>query len=180
VLHDPHITSVAKLVPDMYRRIACSTAAVVTASVLLNSCNEESKRTTPVLTGSSEHTGIQINTVVGSLNSVHRTALPRSSEYTHGELKWSLGSQGSWLKVLIPVANCDETSKPHNSTTEKFDSMVLEVTGNTFTKDVLQSEADVFVVFYAPWCGYCKRLCKCGAAISRLWSVYGSLRYQGL
>jgi hypothetical protein len=180
VLHDPHITSVAKLVPDMYRRIACSTAAVVAASVLLNSCNEESKPTTPVLTGSSEHTGIQINTVVGSLNSVHRTALPRSSEYTHGELKWSLGSQGSWPKVLIPVANCDETSKPHNSTTEKFGSMVLEVTGNTFTKDVLQSEADVFVVFYAPWCGYCKRLCKCGAAISRLWSVYGSLRYQGL
>jgi thiol-disulfide isomerase/thioredoxin len=136
----------------------------------MNHRNAESKRTTPVPSRLSEHIDIQIHMVVGLLDSVYRTVLPKSLRYTGDEL-------GSWLNDLVPLANCDETNKPHSSTAEKPDSMVVEVTGNTFTKDVLQSEDDVFVVFYAPWCGYCKRLCKCGSAINRLWSVYGSLRY---
>eukprot|EP00413_Alexandrium_margalefii_P001387 CAMPEP_0204516902 /NCGR_PEP_ID=MMETSP0661-20131031/3384_1 /ASSEMBLY_ACC=CAM_ASM_000606 /TAXON_ID=109239 /ORGANISM="Alexandrium margalefi, Strain AMGDE01CS-322" /LENGTH=526 /DNA_ID=CAMNT_0051522283 /DNA_START=10 /DNA_END=1590 /DNA_ORIENTATION=- len=35
---------------------------------------------------------------------------------------------------------------------------VLTVTGNTFEKLVLDPNKDVFVEFYAPWCGHCQKL----------------------
>lgn len=44
-------------------------------------------------------------------------------------------------------------------------SKVVEVTTETFEQVVLKSDKDVFVVFYAPWCGYCKRLGECNLAV---------------
>ena len=37
-------------------------------------------------------------------------------------------------------------------------SSVLELTPETFDKTVVQSSERWFVMFYAPWCGHCKKL----------------------
>ena len=38
------------------------------------------------------------------------------------------------------------------------DGSVRVVVGNSFDSDVMDNEKDVFVEFYAPWCGHCKAL----------------------
>lgn len=37
-------------------------------------------------------------------------------------------------------------------------SKVVTLTDSTFDGIVLDPEKDVFVEFYAPWCGHCKKL----------------------
>lgn len=58
-------------------------------------------------------------------------------EYLSGNLKPVLRSQ----------------PKPRRS-----DSPVTVVVGSTFEEIVLNSGKDVFIEFYAPWCGHCKAL----------------------
>ena len=51
--------------------------------------------------------------------------------------------------------------KPHLKSEEPPKSNkepVYKLVGKTFRKDVLESDKDVFVKFYAPWCGHCKAL----------------------
>ena len=38
------------------------------------------------------------------------------------------------------------------------DGLVYKLVGKTFDRDVINNDNDVFVKFYAPWCGHCKAL----------------------
>ena len=48
--------------------------------------------------------------------------------------------------------------------------MITEINKDNFEKEVLRSEKPVVADFWAPWCGYCRRL---APAIDRLESEYG-------
>jgi len=53
------------------------------------------------------------------------------------------------------------TIKPHfksEAVPEKNDDPVTVVVGNTFEELVVNNDKDVFIEFYAPWCGHCKSL----------------------
>ena len=58
----------------------------------------------------------------------------------------------SFLSGTLPVKLKSEPAPADNS------GAVTVVTGNTFSEIVLNDAADVFVEFYAPWCGHCKNL----------------------
>jgi len=40
---------------------------------------------------------------------------------------------------------------------DTFEGGVRVVTGNLFKEDVIDRDEDVFVFFYAPWCGHCNK-----------------------
>jgi len=56
----------------------------------------------------------------------------------------------------------DGSVKPHLKSQEipeqDPDSNVVTLVGKNFEKEVFESGKDVFVEFYAPWCGHCKNL----------------------
>ena len=56
----------------------------------------------------------------------------------------------SMLVVLVGTASAGP--EPDTS------SYVIDLTANNFQQEVESSEDIVFVEFYAPWCGHCKKL----------------------
>lgn len=53
---------------------------------------------------------------------------------------------------------------------EKQEQAVIEVVADEFDKYVLQSDKDVLVEFYAPWCTHCKRLAPTYAKLAELYA----------
>jgi thiol-disulfide isomerase/thioredoxin len=63
-------------------------------------------------------------------------------------------------RQLLTHCEAAPPASPASSSQPQSASHVLELTAESFASAVLRSDEDVLVMFYAPWCGYCRRLCK--------------------
>jgi len=74
---------------------------------------------------------------------------PDSSEFDQKTIStWLDGITSGSIKPNFKSAPIPETN----------DGPVTIVVGNTFDDIVIKSDKDVFIEFYAPWCGHCKQL----------------------
>ena len=87
---------------------------------------------------------------------VEDRASNRNFVYTAGEAGLSAESLSGHFQSFL-----DGSLQPNLKTQEPpqdNDGVVRVVVGSTFRAEVLDNEKDVFVEYYAPWCGHCKAL----------------------
>ena len=76
--------------------------------------------------------------------------------------KYNLEGEITEDNVLKFVKDWEEGKlKPHLKSEEipkTNNEPVYKLVGKSFNKEVIESDKDVFVKFYAPWCGHCKAL----------------------
>ncbi len=140
-------------------KLLVGTIGVTTTAVAL--CNGTTKRKLD-----SFHSFCENNNENSCASSKMVTAMP---------LVLPLDIWKSSLGKIVSVSHCHEAgdkcckeaaqpdSTPSTSTElnkKNTENRVVELSALSFDEAVLKNDKDVFVVFYAPWCGYCKRLCK--------------------
>jgi hypothetical protein len=118
-----------------------------------------------------QHNSDVIQNAVGNkANSSGIRTYSLTNEFDH-YLWLALGPLNFIPRSIVSVSTCEsenyqckvseQSTAVSTSNVDQTNKGVLEVTGSSFEEAVLNSDGDVLVVFYAPWCGYCKRLSKC-------------------
>jgi protein disulfide-isomerase A1 len=86
----------------------------------------------------------------------------RLVDFRKGQNKYKFTDEITEGNILQFLKNWEENKLERYLKTEeepeKNDEPVYKLVGKTFERDVLKSDKDVFVKFYAPWCGHCKKL----------------------
>ncbi len=76
-----------------------------------------------------------------------------------GEVEALLGRiKRGEVEPSVPVPAAPPKPKSAAPPANNDDLPVRVVTRDTFARDVLEADADVFIEFYYPWCGHCKQL----------------------
>jgi len=91
---------------------------------------------------------------------LHKGKKYTTQKYLDADQDLEKSVEKSAVELLGDVKS--KKAKPHYKSAaapkEEFEDGVRVLTGNTFEQYVLNSKKDVFVEFYAPWCGHCKSL----------------------
>ena len=87
----------------------------------------------------------------------------RNSNYGSGS-NYGSDDRRIFRVYLVLISDCgvqaaeDQHDSPEATEDDASPSHVVTLTDDNFSSVVTDSDADVMVEFYAPWCGHCKHL----------------------